>query len=109
MKQTITKLVVLALVVTGAWYGWTRLHPTKAAGLAGAVKADAAGKPAAKAAPVVLAQPVDLTQHDGQTIDFSSGKPVVKDSPEDKAALEAAAKDLAAASNSVTFEPVKKK
>jgi len=34
---------------------------------------------------------------------------VVKDSPEDKAALDAAAKDLAEASKGVTFDPPKKK
>ncbi|HEY8994365.1 MAG TPA: hypothetical protein VIM71_06880 [Lacunisphaera sp.] len=39
-----------------------------------------------------------------KTVDFSSGKPVVKDSAEDKAAIDAAMKDIAEASQSVTFD-----
>ncbi len=57
----------------------------------------------------VPTEPVDLTKHDLQTIDFSSGKPVVKDSPEDKAAIDAAVKDMAEATKDVTFEVPKKK
>ena len=54
--------------------------------------------------------PVDLAKHDGQTIDFSSGKPVVKDSAEDKAAIEKAAKEMEEAVKDVSFgPPVKKK
>ncbi len=48
--------------------------------------------------------PVDLTKHDGQTIDFSSGKPVVKTAPEDKAVIDAAVKEMADAAKDVTFE-----
>jgi hypothetical protein len=51
---------------------------------------------------------VDLTQHDGQTIDFSSGQPVVKNTPEDQAAMDAALKDMQAATKDVTFEAGKK-
>ncbi len=51
------------------------------------------------------AAPVDLTQHDNQTIDLSSGRPVVKDSAEDRAALEQAKKDMAEAVKGVTFGP----
>lgn len=40
---------------------------------------------------------------DGKTIDFSSGTPVVKDSPADKAAMDAAVKDMDAAASTVTF------
>ena len=54
-------------------------------------------------------KPVDLEKHDGKTIDFSSGQPVVKDSPEDKAAMDAALKDMAEATKDVTFEAPKKK
>jgi zona occludens toxin (predicted ATPase) len=64
--------------------------------------------PPAPAAPVV-ASPVDLTQHDSQTIDFSSGSPVVKDTAEDRAALEQAKKDMAEAVKGVTFGPPAKK
>lgn len=51
------------------------------------------------------AAPVDLTQHDNQTIDFSSGRPVVKDSAADRAALAQARKDMAEAVKGVTFGP----
>jgi len=64
--------------------------------------------PATAAPGAPLTSPVDLTQHDAQTIDFSSGQPVVKQSPEDKAALEAGLRDIAAATKEVTFEPPKK-
>jgi len=52
--------------------------------------------------------PVDLTKHDGQTIDFSSGKPVVKSTPADQAAVDAAVKEMAEAAKDVTFEAPKK-
>ncbi len=54
--------------------------------------------------PVVLGAPAT----ERKTIDFSTGQPVVKDSPEDQAALEAALKDIAEASKGVTFEPAPK-
>jgi uncharacterized iron-regulated membrane protein len=60
--------------------------------------------PASTAAP---AAPVDLAAHDRQVIDFSSGKPVVQDTPEDRAALQAGLKDIADATRDVTFEPPK--
>lgn len=59
--------------------------------------------------PAPLPPPVDLTQHDSQTIDFSSGRPVVKDSAADKAAMDAALKDIAAATKDVKFEAEQKK
>jgi hypothetical protein len=49
---------------------------------------------------------VDLTQHDGQTIDFSSGQPVVtKISPADQAALDKTLKEMEEAAKTVTFQP----
>jgi predicted negative regulator of RcsB-dependent stress response len=108
MKRTVTWLVVLVLVGTAVWYGWSRSQSKPVETLAKPVDATAS-KPAAAPGPVIQAEPVDLTKHDGQTIDFSSGKPVVKDSAEDKAATDAAVKDMAEATKGVTFEPVKKK
>jgi hypothetical protein len=46
---------------------------------------------------------------DGKTIDFSSGKPVVRDSAADKAAMDAAVKEIDAASKDVTFPADAKK
>ena len=73
--------------------------PTPAAGI---VPSDGNG-PATPAA-----QPVDLASHDGQTIDFSTGQPVTKQTPEDKAALDAGVKEIADATKDVTFDPPKK-
>lgn len=52
-------------------------------------------------------EPVELgtAATERKTIDFSSGQPVVKDSAEDKAAIDAAMKDIAEATKSVTFDP----
>lgn len=43
---------------------------------------------------------------DGKTIDFSSGKPVVKDSTQDKAAIDKAVKEMDDAAKDVTFGPL---
>ncbi|HYC72975.1 MAG TPA: hypothetical protein VEB66_17315 [Opitutaceae bacterium] len=51
--------------------------------------------------------PVDLTKADGHTVDFSSGRPVVRKNPEDEAAIAAAKKDMDAALAEVSFEPAK--
>ena len=51
------------------------------------------------------AAPVDLTTHDGATIDFSSGQPVVKDSPGEKAANQRVGQELDEAAKDVTFRP----
>jgi hypothetical protein len=40
---------------------------------------------------------------DGKTIDFSDGSPAIRDSAADKAAIDAAVKDMDAASKDVTF------
>jgi len=55
--------------------------------------------------PAVPAEPVDLTQADGQTVDFSSGRPVIRNDLADQAALEAAKPELEAALSEVTFTP----
>jgi hypothetical protein len=84
MKRVVTWLLLLLLAGAAAWFGWRRFE--------------------AKPPP-----PVDLTKHDGKTIDFSSGKPVVKDTPEDRAALEKAQKEMAEATKGVTFQAPNKK
>jgi hypothetical protein len=47
--------------------------------------------------------PVVVPIQDGRTMDFSSGKAVIKDSAADKAALDSAVKEIDAASKDVTF------
>ncbi len=71
MKRPVIWLLILLLGGVAAWFGWRRSRLPPA--------------------------PVDLARHDGQTIDFSSGKPVVKDGPEDKAVLDKAVKEMAEA------------
>ena len=51
---------------------------------------------------------VDLKANDAKTVDFSSGAPVVKDSPEDRAALQAGIKDIEEATKDIVFEAPKK-
>lgn len=56
-----------------------------------------------------LPEPVVLGgANEQKTIDFSSGKGVVKDTPEDRAAMATALEDMAAAQDSMTFGPRKK-
>ena len=55
-------------------------------------------------------QPVALGgANERKTIDFTSGKAVVKDSAADRAAIDAAMKDIAAAQQEVTFAAPQKK
>lgn len=63
--------------------------------------------PVANPAPAPTPAPVDLEKHDAKTIDFSSGQPVVKDTPADRAALEQGLKDIEEATRNVTFEAQK--
>ena len=50
----------------------------------------------------------EIAIQDGKTIDFSSGKPVVKDTHQEKAIMASALKEMSAAAKDVTFEPAKK-
>jgi hypothetical protein len=77
----------------------------KSAATAAATPASAVG---GASRPAVPAEPVDLSKHDRQTIDFSSGQPVVKNAAEDKAAIDAAMKDIESAEKETTFEAPKK-
>lgn len=49
--------------------------------------------------------PPDVAIEDGRTIDFSSGRAVVRDTPADRAALERAQREMDAAAKDVTFAP----
>jgi len=52
--------------------------------------------------PRPAAAPVPIV--DGKTIDFSSGTPAVRDSAADRAAMDAAVKEMDEATKSVTFQ-----
>lgn len=49
----------------------------------------------------------EVVIQDGKTIDFSSGKPVVKDSAAEKAAIDAAVKEMDTATKDIKFGPTK--
>ncbi len=52
----------------------------------------------------------EVAIQDGKTIDFSSGKPVVKDSAKEKASIDKAVKEMDEAAKGVTFgSPTPKK
>lgn len=72
-------------------------------------RAELRNKPAAPktVGPVVTVPPLDLEKHHDQTIDFSSGKPVVKETPEDRAALQQGLKDIEEATRDMTFKAEK--
>lgn len=94
------EIVVLLVLFVGVvafvlWYVADRRAEMRAAP---ATAPKSIGPVAAEPAPVQLGGP-----NEGKTIDFSSGQPVVTDSPEDRAALEAALKDIAEATRDVTF------
>lgn len=57
----------------------------------------------AKALPPLPAEPVAI--QDRKTIDFSSGRPVVKDSAQDRAIIDAAVKEMDEAAKNVRFDP----
>lgn len=46
-------------------------------------------------------------EHEGKTIDFSGGQPVIRDTPEDRAAIATALKEINEAVKEVTFEAPK--
>lgn len=49
--------------------------------------------------------PVDLRAHEGKTIDFSSGRPEVRDSTADRTALDTALREMSDATQDVKFAP----
>lgn len=94
MKRAGSWLVVALLAAALGWLTWKRLNPPP---------------PVVMAKPAPAPEPVGLGgANERKTIDFSSGKPVVKDSAADKAAIDAALKDMAEATQSVTFDRPRK-
>ena len=64
-----------------------------------------AGSPKNPRAPAAGNPKNEIAIQDGKTIDFSSGKPVVKDTPREKAIMASAVKEMSAAAKDVTFAP----
>ena len=59
-------------------------------------------------APTTETNPLpDVAIQEGKTIDFSSGKPEIRDTPEDRAALEKAKREMDEATQDIVFTPTK--
>ena len=106
-------MVLLALFVVMAggtlWYVIDRRARNRAASPPATARTP---DPAPAAGPLVQTAPSEpvllgTPETERKTIDFSSGQPVVKDTPEDQAALEAGLRDIAEATKDVTFEATK--
>ena len=116
MRRSPEIMLLVGLLLLGVggilWYVADRRAKNRAVSppIAGKLvqPAPAAAKPAGPGP--VPDQPVALGgANERKTIDFTSGKAVVKDSAEDKAAIAAALKDIAAARQEVTFAASQKK
>jgi hypothetical protein len=94
-KRFIPWFFVLAVVVVAAAFAW--LFATRHS-LAGDASPLSARTDKAAPSPEVAIQ-------DGKTIDFSTGKPVVKNSADEKAIIDAAVKEMDAAAKDVSFAP----
>ncbi len=92
-------VVLVVLVAAGMWFGWRFLRRQTAAPVPTAARA-------APAKPAKAAAPVDLLQHDGAAIDFSSGQAVIKNTPADRAAVARQVQAMDEAAKDVTFQPV---
>jgi len=96
MKRKIFWLLiaVAAGVALGYWFNRPAAPPASPGPQA--VKGN--GPPPTPAEPVAI--------QDRKTIDFSSGRPVVKDSPQDRAIIDAAVKEMDEAAKNVSFGPI---
>jgi hypothetical protein len=111
-NRTAWAFAALAALLLGAIYFWRHaepapapLHPPVAT-----KPAPSAAAPAASASdPMVTVRAgrhgEPVTVPDGQTIDMSSGRPVVVDDPRSRAALAQGVKEMAEAAATVTFTP----
>lgn len=85
-------VLAVALASAVAWLLVTK-HPLSGNAAQISARAD-------KAAPLP-----EVEIQDGKTIDFSTGKPVVKNSAEEQAIIDAAVKEMDAAAKDVSFGP----
>jgi len=96
-------VIFAAISIYVLWYVGQRRAENRAKAMDPAARRDI-GPYRPSAAPEV-----DLTKNAGKTIDFSSGQPVVKESPSDRAALEQGLREIKEATQNVTFEAQPKK
>ena len=107
----------IAVGVAGAWF----LRPQALRNAPGTPPPASATQPAALATPppasasaatpantTAAAPKTDVAIQDEKTIDFSSGKPVLKDSAEEKAIIANSVKEMNEAAAGITFGPAPK-
>ncbi len=108
------EIIVLLTLLVGAmgfvlWYVIDRRAQNRAAPAPAARNLSPEPPPAGTQTVLPPKEPVVLdAQTERKTVDFSTGQAVVKDSAADRAAIDEAMKDIAAASKEVTFEPTPK-
>jgi hypothetical protein len=100
------EIIVLLVLLLGAmafvlWYVIDRRAKNRANERADRPRAAISSSSTPEQPEVALGTP--MTER--KTIDFTSGQPVVKDTPEERAAIDAALKDMAEAAKEVTFAP----
>lgn len=63
--------------------------------------------PGSPATPDPVTAPAEVPIQEGKTIDFSSGQPEIRETEEDRAALERAKREMDEATKDITFAPTK--
>jgi len=63
--------------------------------------------PATTATPDPTSAPAEVPIEEGKTIDFSSGKPEIRATDEDRIAIERAKREMDEATKDITFAPIK--
>jgi hypothetical protein len=117
MKKPAAFLFILGFIALGAALAWF-MHPLRrssnpapaAPSATPSVNASANASAAASiaAVPSPAAPKPSVAIQNEKTIDFSSGKPVVKDSAEEKAIIANSVKEMNEAAAGVTFGPAPK-
>ncbi len=109
MRHSKEIMILLALFVAMAvgtlWYVIDRRAKNRARPPAAAHSPTPGSPTIGPALPAPGPVALGTKETEGKTIDFSSGAPVVKDSPEDRAAMEKALKEIAEATQNVKFGP----
>jgi hypothetical protein len=117
MKKPTAVLFILGFIALGAALAWF-MHPLRrsskpAPGAPSATPSvNASGTTPGGASTAAVPSPAvpkpSVAIQDEKTIDFSSGKPVVKDSAEEKAIIERSVKEMNEAAAGITFGPAPK-
>ncbi len=114
MKKPLIALTLMVVLVALALIFSGRKPETAPAPADNSTSTHALPSPAAANLTVITptsassAQKTTVAIQDGKTLDFSSGKPVLKDSAEEKAIIEQSVKEMNEAAAGVTFGPVPK-